>query len=585
MLLCQVLNMIQFDPLTFRQYFPLLKINLCHDASNSLPLIYFDNGATTQKPQSVIECYQKFYGSSNANVHRSSHALSARATSEFECARVLVKNFIHASSLKEVIWTKGTTESINLVTQSFARNVLTIGDEIVLSASEHHANIVPWQIVAEQTGAVIKVLPLDENGRIDKNLLSKFISSKAKIVSFAHISNVLGRINPVEDIIARAKEVGAITLIDGAQAIAHLPVNVQKLDCDFYVFSAHKMYGPTGVGVLYGKEELLNKMSPYQAGGEMISRVSFEQGTTYNQLPFKFEAGTPNIAGVVAFSKAIEFLNVYLNEQLIQYEHSLIEYIMQRLAKFSEVVFIAQGQPDIPVISFVLTGYHNHDIATALDSFGIAVRSGHHCAMPLMDYLAISGCLRISLSAYNTFDEIDCFIDKLTIIISDDNSAIEINSNSTNNNASDKFDKSTTTLSGSKVNSASEDVLDLFQNIKGWDGRHRQIMLLSKQLDNMPEKQKNDKSLIRGCESLAWLTFSKDLEGKFSFQASSDAKVIRGLLVIVLAAFNHKNSQQIAQFNLDGYFDSLGLMQHLSPSRGNGVKAIVDKIMQITQNN
>jgi SufS family cysteine desulfurase len=569
MLLCQLVKMNYFDHLTFRHHFPLLSTNFSHDHSEPIPLVYFDNGATTQKPYCVIDCYRHFYSNNNANVHRSSHALSARATTDFERARVLVKTFIHAKSTKEVIWTKGSTEGINLVAHSFAVNYLKSGDEILLSQCEHHANIVPWQIVAEKTGAVINVMPIDNNGRIDKQLLSKVITSKTKIVSFAHISNVLGRINPIKEIIVQAKTVGAITLIDGAQAIPHLPVDVQALGCDFYVFSAHKMYGPTGVGVLYGREELLTQMVPYQAGGEMIDKVSFSKGTTYNQLPFKFEAGTPNVAGISAFSKAIEFLNTYLDNSLMNYEYSLIDYVFKQLKTIQEVKFIADGQPDIPVISFTLTGHHNHDVASALDSFGIAVRSGHHCAMPLMDYLGISGCLRISLAAYNTFDEIDFFIEKLKAILT----------HSTNLDYSNIKSPIIKSELGSTL--ASDDILALFGSVNGWDGRHRQIMLLSKQLSNIPDNHKNEHSLISGCESLAWLTYVKDKRGNFFFKAYSDAKVIRGLLVIILAAFNHKNRHEIEQFDLQGYFDELGLIHHLSPSRGNGVRAIVDKIKVI----
>ena len=561
----------QFDHLTFRRHFPLLQLKFSHDGSEKFPLVYFDNGATTQKPNCVIDSYQHFYEHNNANVHRSSHMLSARATSDFERARSVVKGFIHAKSVKEIIWTKGCTEAINLVANSYALNYLKLGDEIVLSQCEHHANIVPWQIIAEKTGATIKVLPLDKTGRIDKLFLSKVITSKTKIVSFSHISNVLGRINPIEEIIAQAKSVGAITLIDGAQAIAHLRVDVQALDCDFYTFSAHKMYGPTGVGVLYGREELLNDMPPYQFGGEMINTVSFQNGTTYNQLPFKFEAGTPNIAGVIALSKAVEFLTSYVSKSFIEYEQSLTDYAFKHFNAIPNIDLIVDGQPDIPVISFIVKGHHNHDIAVALDSFGIAVRSGHHCAMPLMDYLDISGCLRISLSAYNTFDEIDFFIKKLTEILA--------------NNTNPDYSNINTVVSESEVGSksATDDVLALFENIKGWDGRHRQIMLLSKKLANIPDNKKNNDSLINGCESLAWLYYDKDNQGNFSFYAYSDAKVIRGLLVIILAAFDTKNRKQIQSFNLEGYFEKLGLMHHLSPSRGNGVRAIVDKMMVIVE--
>ncbi|MCJ8322080.1 MAG: aminotransferase class V-fold PLP-dependent enzyme, partial [Colwellia sp.] len=349
----------------------------------------------------------------------------------------------------------------------------------------------------------------------------------------------------------------------------HLSVDVIALDCDFYAFSAHKMYGPSGVGVLYGKEELLNNMVPFQSGGEMIDRVSFDKGTSYNQLPFKFEAGTPNIAGVIAFAKAIDFINANLDDKLFHYERCLTDYTMQQLSKIPEVQFVVKGKPDIPVISFMLNGHHNHDIASSLDTFGIAVRSGHHCAMPLMDYLAITGCLRISLAAYNTYAEVDFFIDKLKEILTIDNHRVELDENSSESHSITK--------------SASDKILTLFENCKGWDGRHRQIMLLGKQLKPMPDEKKNENSLIKGCESLAWLTSTKDSQGNFYFQAYSDAKVIRGLLVIILAAFNYKNSQQIGQFDLDGYFDKLGLIKHLSPSRGNGVRAIIDKIQSLTQ--
>ena len=307
-----------FEPHLFRQQFPLIvkheKALIGQDSVKSA-LVYFDNAATTQKPAQVINSYQSYYQNSNANVHRASHQLSNKATSAFEQARSLVQQFIGASTIKEIIWTKGATESINIIAQALARNILMPGDEIVLCASEHHANIVPWQIVAEQTGAVIKVLTLTNQGYIDVDSIDNMITRKTKIVACAHISNVLGRINPIKSVIDKAKQVGAISVIDGAQAVAHLSVDVAALDCDFYVFSAHKMYGPTGVGVLYGKEALLDSMSPYQAGGEMIKTVSFTQATTFNALPFKFEAGTPNIAGVIAFAQCIDFLAPLLADE------------------------------------------------------------------------------------------------------------------------------------------------------------------------------------------------------------------------------------------------------------------------------
>ncbi|WDE07043.1 SufS family cysteine desulfurase [Thalassomonas viridans] len=547
-----------FDPLTFRRQFPLLQKNI-----NENPLIYFDNGATTQKPQSVLEAYQAYYSAANANVHRASHVLSARATQAFEDAREAVKSFINAASLKEIIWTKGTTESINLIAQSWGGSQLRAGDEIVLSYSEHHANIVPWQLVAEKTGAVIKVLPLTDNGTLDENKLDEMITSRTRLVACAHISNVLGRINPLEKIIARAKAVGAVTLVDGAQAIAHVPVDVQALDCDFYVFSAHKMFGPTGVGVLYGRLALLADMPPYQGGGEMIQKVSFA-GTSFNELPFKFEAGTPNIAGVVAFSEAVRFLQAQQGQGFYDYEQSLIRYMTEKLQNIPEIDFIVSGAPDIPVFSFTVKGHHNHDIATALDSRGIAVRSGHHCAMPLMEYLKLSGCLRLSLAPYNTFAEIDTVIGVLTAIIHGEEAELD----------ADK-------TPAAPVADASTAMLERFAAIKGWDSRHREIMLLGKTLDRMDKGERSEQTLIAGCESLAWLSYRLDDNGYYHFKADSDAKVIRGLLAIVLAAFNNKTAAQIAAFDIQGYFEQLGLLQHLSPSRGNGVQAIVAKIRQV----
>jgi cysteine desulfurase/selenocysteine lyase len=574
-----------FEPKEFRQHFPLIRhssqVNTSSDDRTSV--IYFDNGATTQKPDSVIACYQYFYQNLNANVHRASHYLSAKATESFERARNTVKKFINARSDKEIIWTKGTTESINLLASSLGKQKLNPGDEIILAVSEHHANIVPWQLIAEQTGASIKVLLLDLAGRIDLDEFDKLLSVKTKIVCCAHVSNVLGKINPIKELINKAKKFGAITIIDGAQAIAHFPVDVQILDCDFYVFSAHKMYGATGVGVLYGKQVLLEAMPPYQSGGEMINSVSFNKPTTFNTLPFKFEAGTPNIAGIIAFAAAIDFINQYNHAQISIYEQQLTQYCYQALSKIPQVTFITEQIPDIPVIGFTVAGNHNHDVATSLDSYGVAVRSGHHCAMPLMEYLHISGCLRVSMAAYNTFDEIDYFINTLTKVIQQEKeSFVEV----LPHHDAHSYIKSAVVVDNlvdQLVDSVVERLIEKFAKIKSWDSRHREIMLLGKELHRMDKTFRNDQSLISGCESLAWLVGSKNSQGVFSFQADSDARIIRGLLVIVLAAFNGKSAIQIKSFDINAYFEKLGLMQHLSPSRGNGVLAIVNKIQTLSQ--
>jgi cysteine desulfurase/selenocysteine lyase len=569
-----------FEQSQFRQQFPLIDNH--KDIATKVrkikaTTVYFDNAATTQKPQTVIDSLQAYYQQYNANVHRASHQLSTKATFKFEQARKLVREFIGAESIKEVIWTKGATESINIVSQSLARNILKQGDEIVLCASEHHANIVPWQIVAAQTGAIIKVLPITDRGYIDLSQIDQVITNKAKLVACAHISNVLGRINPIEQVIAKAKSVGAISLIDGAQAVAHLNIDVKALGCDFYVFSAHKMFGPTGVGVLYGRKALLEIMSPYQGGGEMIKTVSFDKPTTFNSLPFKFEAGTPNIAGIIAFGSTIKFLMPYLQDKdrgYSQYEQKLTHYCYQKMAAINEVNFVASEEPDIGVIAFTLIGHHNQDIASALDTFGIAIRSGHHCAMPLMVSLNIDGCLRVSLAAYNTYEEVDYFLSTLQEILHDQQEV------------SLRSDLPVGTPSKIKATveeySVSE-IIDLFSQIKGWDSRHREIMLLGKKLPRLDKNLRDDKTLISGCESLAWLDVSINDAGEYSFSADSDAKIIRGLLVIVLAAFNNKNAEAIHQVDIEHYFAQLGLMQHLSPSRGNGLLAIVDKIKSLAK--
>ncbi|WP_019027819.1 SufS family cysteine desulfurase [Colwellia piezophila] len=569
-----------FDPEQFRQKFPLIASydqTLSVQSDSKIGLIYFDNAATTQKPQQVIDSQQEYYQGYNANVHRASHHLSNKATYAFEKSRSLVQVFIGAQSVKEIIWTKGATESINIVVQSLARNTLKAGDEIVLCASEHHANIVPWQMVAEQTGAVIKIMPLNRQGYIDITKIDTIISDKTKFVSCAHISNVLGRINPIKQIIAKAKSVGAISLIDGAQAVAHLPIDVQALDCDFYVFSAHKMYGPTGIGVLYGKKSLLESMPPYQGGGEMIKTVSFTQGSRYNSLPFKFEAGTPNIAGVIGLGESITFLTPLLNDvakDYQDYEQKLVAYCYQALSSIEEVQFIREGCPDIAVIAFTLTDHHNHDVATTLDTYGVAIRAGHHCAMPLMAQLKLDGCLRVSLAAYNTTAEIDYFIATLRKILQSDLSPhddlrVVAGKEQDKTKAGDLTKVLATEMAG---------IIALFTKTKGWDSRHREIMLLGKKLTRMDKALRNETTIITGCESLAWLKVELTSQGLYLFTADSDAKIIRGLLVIVLAAYNNKTAKQIADFDINSYFKQLGLMQHLSPSRGNGLLAIVDKI-------
>ncbi len=550
-----------FSVTKFREHFPILSEKIEGNA-----LVYFDNGATTQKPQCVIETEQHYYQNINANVHRGTHHLSIKATTAFENARVSVQQFINASSSKEIIWTKGTTESINLVAQTWGRANLKVNDEIVLTYAEHHANIVPWQQIAQQTGAIIKVLPLNKTGIVDDSQLDDVINSRTKIVSFNHISNVIGKINPIEKIIKKAKSVGAKTFVDGAQAIANIDIDVRALDCDFYSFSAHKAYGPTGIGVLYGKVELLEQMPVYQSGGEMIDKVSFN-GTTFNELPFKFEAGTPNIAGVIAFASAINFIESHQLNQSFEFKKLLTDHCFEQLSKINGLQFLVKDKPDIPLFSFVINNHHQKDIAISLDNKGIAVRVGHHCAMPLMEYLQVPGCIRISLAPYNTLAEVDYCIAQLKTIIENDG-------------VHDHDFDAAKPITNMR---ADEGVLAKFSQLKSWDAKHREIMLLGKSMQRMSKNLRLEESLITGCESAAWLTVHQSAEGIFSFEADSDAKIIRGLLVIVFAALNNKTAEEIITFNIEEYFQQLGLIKHLSPSRGNGLLAIVKKIKSSCQ--
>jgi len=379
-------------------------------------LVYFDNAATTQKPLPVIEALVEYYQNYNANIHRGIHTLAEEATRAYEATREKVRDFIGAGSAEEIIFVRGVTEGINLVAASYGRMTLKPGDEVVISALEHHSNIVPWQLICEQTGAALKVIPVTDRGEINLQSFKQLLSPRTRIVAVNHASNSLGTINPVKEIIQLAHAQGAAVLIDGAQAGAHLAINVQNLDCDFYCLSSHKMYGPTGTGILYGKKHLLEQMPPYQGGGEMIKEVTFEK-TTWNDLPYKFEAGTPNIADVIAFGKAIDFLTQTGREEIAAHEQALLHYATEKIGSLPRVRIIGTAPEKVSVLSFVIEGIHPFDVGQLLDARGIAVRTGHHCTQPLMDRLGIDGTIRASFAVYNTFEEIDALAEGLKRII------------------------------------------------------------------------------------------------------------------------------------------------------------------------
>ncbi len=396
--------MSNLDIQKIRADFPILKRQV-----NAKPLVYLDNGATTQKPQVVIDAILEYYTDMNSNVHRGVHYLSQISTDAFEVTRRKVQEFIHAKHDYEVIITKGTTDSINLVATCYGRAFVQAGDEIIVSAMEHHSNIVPWQMICEDRGATLKVIPMNEAGELDMDAYEALLNEKTKLVSVNYVSNALGTINPVREIIQKAHAIGVPVLLDAAQAVQHIKIDVQELDVDFLAFSGHKMYGPTGVGVLYGKEEWLNKMPPYQGGGDMIKDVSFEK-TTYNELPFKFEAGTPNIEAGIALNAAIDYINDLGIDNIKAYEDELLAYATEQLSTVEGIRFIGTAKAKSSVISFVVDGTHPYDIGVLLDKLGIAVRTGHHCAQPVMDQFQIPGTVRASLAVYNTKEEIDALV-------------------------------------------------------------------------------------------------------------------------------------------------------------------------------
>ena len=395
---------VEFDVEKVRKDFPIL-----HQMVNGKPLIYLDNAATSQKPKNVIEAIETYYREYNSNIHRGVHTLSENATEIYESSRLKIKNFINANSTKEIVFVRGATEAINLVAQSLGRDSLNENDEIIITELEHHSNIVPWQLLSQQTGAKLKFIPINNKGELIEEEYKKLLNKKTRIVAVGHISNALGTINPIETIITMAHEYDAKVLIDGAQAAPHTLIDVKKLDCDFYVFSGHKLFGPTGVGVLYGKKDLLEKMPPYQGGGDMIKMVSMKE-TQYNDLPYKFEAGTPNIAGVIGLGAAIDYVNEIGLENISTYENELLNYANQQASEITGLKFIGTARQKASILSFTLDGIHPHDVGTILNSEGIAIRTGHHCAMPVMEYFKIPATSRASFTFYNTHEEIDALI-------------------------------------------------------------------------------------------------------------------------------------------------------------------------------
>ena len=543
-----------------RQYFPFFS------SPSSQRLVYLDSAATSQKLQSVIDITQQYYQERSVNVHRSTHELAASVTEQFERSRKTIQHFIGAKSHKEIVWTKGATESINLVASSLAKSYFKKGDNILVSALEHHANIVPWQQIAQANNLQLQVMPVDNNGVLKLTESLQLITSNTAMVALGHVSNALGNINPIKAIINKAKELGALTLIDGTQAVSHLAVNVQQLDCDFYVFSGHKMFGPTGIGVLYGKYDLLEQLPPYQLGGEMIKHVSFTQ-TTFQPPPLKFEAGTPNIVGVLGIAVASEFIQQH-RTTLLELEHNLYQQLLDTLSAIPQVKLWGDRVNSICVLSFTLKGVNHYDLAVLLEKRNIAVRVGNHCAMPLMNELGVDGTIRVSLAPYNNNADIQAFGSALVECI-----GILTEPTTKTATADTLLDEKEVLLSP---------IAESIKQAKSWDQTYRQLMLAGKGLIRLQDEYKSDTTAVFGCESQVWIKCDID-EDKVVLEGDSPSKIVRGLLAVVFEALSGKTANQVLVFNLADYLETLHLGKHLSQSRGNGLSAVVDKIIEYCQ--
>ncbi|WP_206841200.1 SufS family cysteine desulfurase [Marinobacterium iners] len=539
------------DPVRWRRDFPLLSQRV-----HGQPLIYLDNAATTQKPRVVIEAISRFYKTSNANVHRGSHALSAQATTAFEQARTTLANWLGIDDPAFLIWTRGTTEAINLVAQSWGRNQLRADDLILLQQSSHHANIVPWQMLAETVGARIEVIPLQPDGDLDLEAYQLLLQKRPKLIALSHVSNALGTRYPVEQLCRLGRDAGAVTLVDGAQALPHFDIDLTRFGCDFYAFSGHKLFGPSGIGALWGRRELLEQMPPWQGGGEMIRDVSFS-GTTYADLPFRFEAGTPNIEGAIGLAAAIEYLQQQDRTAMERHEQTLLQHARDccsQLKGFRELPF---GSDRVSLLSFELEGFHQQDVAHWLDRHGIAIRAGHHCAMPLMRSLGLPGSLRASFAFYNRLDEAEQLASCLDQLIQS---------------------QTTSTTVAFIEQKTSQNLIKRVYSATDWNARYQALMHIGQSLPGLPDALKQDCYRLHGCESRVWLVPALDDAGRLACQADADARILRALLALLLDRINGLTPAELLSTDLGAVLDQLDIRRHLSPSRGNGVAAIIQAI-------
>ncbi|MEM8875395.1 MAG: SufS family cysteine desulfurase [Planctomycetota bacterium] len=535
---------------------------------NGEPLVYFDNAATVQKPEAVIEAIADYYRHDNANVHRGVHTLSQRATTKFEAARATVAKFINAPETAECIFVRGVTEAVNLVAASWGRANLSAGDVILLGAQEHHSNIVPWQLAAEATGAEVKVIPMNDDGVLDADAFESMLDG-VKVVSIPHVSNSLGTINPIKQFAAAAKQHGAVVMVDGAQWVAHAPTDVQDLGVDFYTFSAHKLYGPTGIGVLWGRRELLDAMSPYHGGGDMIETVTWEK-TTYAAIPNKFEAGTPHIAGAIGMAAAIDWLTQHDLADVALHEESLRVRCEAGLLDIDGIRIIGNAPHKAAVVSFVHETVSSYDLGVALDKRGIAVRTGHHCTQPVMDRLGIPGTTRASLAIYNTAEEVDMLVEAVREIVAD------------HAGGSAAAAKSDVELVGPEATAGSvQDAADVlaadFELVADMMKPDEYVLEFADKLPPMPADEKTEKNKVHGCMSTVHLITRKRDE-RLDLLADSDAHIVRGLIGLLQKLFAGQRAEEILAFDVAGFLKKIGLDAHLSMGRRNGLAGMINRI-------
>ncbi len=552
-----------------RQDFPIL-----NEQAHGKPLVYLDNAATTQKPRAVIEALRHYYEHDNANVHRAVHVLSERATDAYESSRLKAQKFLNAGCLREVIFTKGCTEAINLVASTFGRMRVHAGDEVVVTWLEHHSNIVPWQMLCDEKGARLRVVPITDAGELRLDELERLLTPRTKMLAVAHVSNALGTINPVKQIVELAHRRGVPVLIDGAQAVPHLPVDVRTLDCDFYVFSGHKLYGPTGIGILYGKGVHLELMPPYQGGGDMIRSVSFEK-TTYNDLPYKFEAGTPNIAGAIGLGAAIDYIEEVGRDAIAAHEHHLLQYATERMRDIAGVRLIGTARDKAAVISFVVEDppLSSLDVGTKLDMEGVAVRTGHHCCQPLMDRYNIPSTARASFALYNTTDDVDVFVAALEKTVAEARARVKPVSAA-------RPEAAFPGAAAPSPQKAADEVAEAFDFLEDWPDRYQYLIELGEKLPALPEAFKTEANRVHGCQSTVFLQARKQPGTKdvVEFLADSDADVVRGLLGLLQRVYSGQRAAEVHSFDVHGFFARLGLDRNLSMGRRNGLGEMVKRI-------